>query len=289
MTLARRDRIFGNAAGAALALALLTIAAVPAAAAPLAVRPFAGEAPGTDGAAFADAVAGAMRAALAPGGSHAACDLTIIDEPTPEALVLEGTLAAAAAGITAAAEVRDPAGALRASADREAANTTPGGAAAALAKSILDQLCRAAAEAPGPTWWIASVAVDMPDFEREFWMVRCGESQFGLWTIMPTDPGFPTIVHRGELVLVEATGRGDYWLEATESGDRGFYRETGWAELTEFDAGGGAVQIIVLHGTWSSRTADGKGGYVAMDFPFGDMTFGLRRNDGSCPAPPAAN
>jgi hypothetical protein len=128
--------------------------------------------------------------------------------------------------------------------------------------------------------WKASVAGDMPQFEREFWMMRCGNTPFGRWLIMPSQPG-ALVRHKGELTLDQTSRKGTYWLEATEKGERGFFRETGWAEIKQ-DKDIPTYNIITLHSTWSSRTSDGKGGYAPLPLPGGDMTFGVTMTRSFC-------
>ena len=41
--------------------------------------------------------------------------------------------------------------------------------------------------APAGPIWVASVAPDVPGYEREHWMVNCGATPYGRWTIMRTE------------------------------------------------------------------------------------------------------
>ncbi len=229
------------------------------------------------GPAFADVVKAELLKAIGPGGKYAWCAVTLVDAQPDFDAMIEGEITPKDGKFLVSARIRD-ARTTKVLATGDGVIETP----QELVEILLEQICRKnLPPTPGSAFWIASVAIDMPEFEKEFWMVRCDESVNGKWTIMPTAPGFKTIVHRGELVLDAGAGRGDYWLEATEASDRGAYRETGWGGIEGSEADG--FVIITLHGTWSSRTFDGKGGYSARAFEFGDMTFGAQKRTGECP------
>ncbi len=137
---------------------------------------------------------------------------------------------------------------------------------------------------PSGSVWFASVAPDMPSHEKEHWMVNCGPTPFGRWTIMRTE-GPAATAHEilGGVLDMKENGRGQYSLTGVgKSNQRGNYKETGDAELSELPGAPG-MYMIVLRGTWSDRVADGRGGWVAKNFKFGDISFGVERRKMPCP------
>lgn len=137
-----------------------------------------------------------------------------------------------------------------------------------------------------PRIWFASVAPDIPTHVKERWMVNCGPTPYGRWTIMRTE-GPSAALHEilGGVLDLKESGSGEYVLNGIGKSDRrGAYKETGIAELSEL-VGVPGQYILVLRGRWSDRVADGRGGWVAKNFNFGDISFQVEQRAMPCPVP----
>lgn len=128
--------------------------------------------------------------------------------------------------------------------------------------------------------WVAAVDRD-PPYDKERWMVHCGNTPYGRWIMMRTEGPIDHKILGGELQIGN-TGKGNYSLKGLDPGlGRGMYDEKGWGELIDVPDYP-KLKMIVLHGTWSSRTADGKGGWAPTAANFGDITFGADMRDDFC-------
>lgn len=132
--------------------------------------------------------------------------------------------------------------------------------------------------------WFASVAPDIPTHAKEQWMVNCSPTPFGRWTIMRTEgPAAASHEILGGVLDMKENGKGEYTLNGIgKSNRRGAYKETGIAELSEMPGAPGQY-LLVLKGTWSDRVADGRGGWVAKNFKFGDISFQVEQRSMQCP------
>ncbi len=150
-------------------------------------------------------------------------------------------------------------------------------------QDALDKLQRCPSM-PDTRIWFASVAPDIPTHVKEQWMVNCGPTPYGRWTIMRTEgPAAAALEILGGVLELKENGKGEYTLNGIgKSNRRGAYKETGIAEFSAMPGAPGQF-LLVLRGIWSDRVADGRGGWVAKNFKFGDISFQAEQRSMPCP------